>query len=161
MAGGGLFMNLSRDELLKQKEIIESHLAWLNQMIAQLPNTGLTVPPQSDATPVEVQEPVATLSNNAASQSPILQAAPLVSTAAPTPDIAAAATAHSQDFDPTQFATSRDSMGITTMQKAGCIFVAVAICLSFLGLLFGEYIWDKIFPDEDQKTEVREEVSPN
>lgn len=122
-------MNLTRDELLKQKAIIENHLAWLNEKLAQLPSVSDAYKSEHGA--AEANEPI---HDQVQPTTHRLATHAVAENLSPDPD----------HVDPSQFVSQNDFKGVTTTQKTGCIFVAVAICVAFIWLLFGEYLVEKL-----------------
>jgi len=129
-------MHLEREELLKQKAIIEAHLNWLNEKLSQFP----TAEDNWTAKETSVAQPAEAVTLSSSSQ----LSEHLNSPAANNPAAYRMETEHA-DIDPNQFVSSPNNTGITTQQKVGCVIAAVAVCLLFIGGLFGSYIWELLF----------------
>lgn len=126
-------MNWTREELLKQKALIEQHLNWLNEKLESLENNSTDSPkpqpsePQTAAKTTAIHEPVAVSDKQEESEKK-----------GENEDTSRDA----EEIDVSAYASASDNVGVTHSQKVGCIVAAVVVCLLFLGILFGvSYIW--------------------
>ena len=121
-------MNLTKEELLHQKALVENHLRWLDSKIAGFSANDPATLARDAAAPIPVPH---TSAEATASVGHDNAYTPAVSSPTPT-----------HTFD--EFPATDNLGGITLGQKVGCIGFAVLICVLFVGLLFGEYIMDFI-----------------
>ncbi len=117
-------MKFTLQELLKQKSLLDNHLAWLNSKIAEL--KGET-PEKSESTP------------GAASTAPSVETVNTVETTTPiASEEDTVVETIAQQYQATQ-------SGESPMMKVGCIAVVIGICLFFLFVLFILPNW--LYPD--------------
>ncbi len=117
-------MKFTLQELLKQKSLLDNHLAWLNSKIAELKSE---TPEKSESTP------------GAASTAASVETVKTVETTTPIAsgeDTVAETIA--QQYQATQ-------SGESPMMKVGCVVVVIGICLFFLFALFVLPNW--LYPD--------------
>ena len=117
-------MKFTLQELLKQKSLLDNHLAWLNSKIEELKSES---PEKSETTP------------GAAPTAPSVETVNTVETTTPIAsgeDTVADTVA--QQYQATQ-------SGDSQMMKVGCIVVVIGICLFFLFALFILPNW--LYPD--------------
>lgn len=102
-------MSFSREELLRQKALVEEQLRWID---AKLAETGQA--PSSTALPPSAAQPS-------------LQPQEVTS---PAPAMA------STSVSGMEFASNGPSEGITSAQKIGCFILVVLVCAGVLAALF-------------------------
>ena len=115
-------MKLTRQELLKQKALLDNHLAWLNSKIEELKSESLE---KSEAAPPVVSSPPSTGTLSETTQTIVSGDDNVTETI-------------SQQYQP----TTRDT---SPMMKVGCVAVVVGIGLLFLFALFVLPNW--LYPD--------------
>ncbi len=117
-------MKFTLQELLKQKSLLDNHLAWLNSKIEELKNES---PEKSETTP------------GAAPTEPSVETVKTVETITPiaSGEYTVAKTI-AQQYQATQ-------SGESPMMKVGCIAVVIGICLFFLFAIFILPNW--LYPD--------------
>ncbi len=104
-------MNLTREELLRQKALVEEQLRWID---AKLAESGDDASPEVETSVTPAPQPVVT-------------PAP----AASTPVTPIAAGTSTMDFS-----SDGPAEGITSEQKVGCFILVVLVCAGILAALF-------------------------
>lgn len=126
-------MEIDREELLRQKALIEDQLRWIESKLAQTSKGDKPVPAPETISPTATPASPAT----PATPLPVARAnLPIVTEtltrdSAVSPSVEEAATTFEQEF-----AGKSDPGTVTPLQKIGCALIAIAICVGVLAAMF-------------------------
>lgn len=123
-------MEIDREELLRQKALIEDQLRWIESKLAQTSKGDKPVPPPETISPTPTPATPATPLPAEKANLPIVTET-LTRDSVVSPSVEEAATTFEQEF------TGQSDPGtVTPLQKIGCALIAIAICVGVLAAMF-------------------------